>query len=47
MEEILGLRSVADELRQRCAELGETPADLQDFLDRYQTGLQLPLPLTV
>jgi hypothetical protein len=27
---------VAEELRQRCADRGEVPPYLEDFLDRYQ-----------
>src|SRR5215468_10593803 len=29
---------IADELCDRCAELGEIPVCLQDFLDRYHSG---------
>ena len=39
--------AIADELRQRCADRGETPASLLDFLERYNTGqpVQLLLPI--
>jgi hypothetical protein len=38
---------VADELRERCADRGETPPSLLEFLDRYDTGqpVQLLLPI--
>jgi hypothetical protein len=38
---------VADELRERCAEHGEVPAFLVEFLERYDTGrpVQLLLPI--
>jgi hypothetical protein len=38
---------VADELRERCADWGETPASLHEFLGRYDTGrpIQLLLPI--
>ena len=40
---------IADELRQRCAERGEVPGFLSDFLERHDTGLpiQLPLPMQI
>jgi hypothetical protein len=40
---------VADELRERCAERGEVPAFLADFLERHDTGrpVQLRLPIAV
>jgi hypothetical protein len=40
---------VADELRQRCADRGEVPAFLADFLERHETGrpVQLLLPIAV
>jgi hypothetical protein len=40
---------VADELRQRCADRGEVPALLADFLERHDTGrpVQLLLPIAV
>ena len=39
---------VANALRERCAERGEVPAFLAEFLERYDTGrsVQLPLPIT-
>jgi len=38
---------VADELRERCANRGEVPSYLADFLERFDSGrpVQLPLPL--
>jgi hypothetical protein len=38
---------VADELRERCTDRGETPASLLEFLERYDTGrpMQLLLPI--
>ena len=40
---------VADELRERCANRGEVPAFLAEFLERYDTGkpVQLLLPIAV
>jgi hypothetical protein len=40
---------VADELRERCANRGEVPFYLVDFLERYDTGrpVQLLLPIAV
>jgi hypothetical protein len=40
---------VADELRQRCADRGEVPASIIDFLERHDTGrpVQLPLPMAI
>jgi hypothetical protein len=40
---------VADELRERCADRGETSASLLEFLERYDTGrpVQLLLPIGV
>jgi hypothetical protein len=40
---------VADELRQRCADRGEIPNSLVDFLERYDTGrpIQRLLPIAV
>jgi CRISPR/Cas system-associated endonuclease/helicase Cas3 len=40
---------IADELRQRCADRGEVPAYLEEFLERHDTGrpMQLPLPILV
>ena len=39
---------VAEELRQRCADLGDVPPPLEDFLDRHQPRQyprQLKLPM--
>jgi hypothetical protein len=38
---------VEDELRERCANRGEVPSYLADFLERFDSGrpVQLPLPL--
>jgi hypothetical protein len=36
---------VADELRQRCAERGEVPPSLQEFLDRYAGDYPVQLAL--
>ena len=38
---------VADELRERCADRGETPTSLLEFLERYDTDrpIQLLLPI--
>jgi hypothetical protein len=38
---------VADELPERCADRGETPASLLEFLERYDSGrpMQLLLPI--
>jgi hypothetical protein len=39
---------VAEELRRRCADLGEVPPSLEDFLDRHQPRRlprQLKLPM--
>ena len=40
---------VADELRERCAERGEVPDFLAEFLERHDTGrpIQLLLPIAV
>jgi hypothetical protein len=40
---------VAGELRERCADRGETPASLLEFLERYNTGrpVQLALPIMI
>jgi hypothetical protein len=40
---------VAEELRERCADRGETPPSLVEFLERYDTGqpVQLLLPIAV
>jgi hypothetical protein len=40
---------VADALREHCAERGEVPAFLAEFLERYDTGrpVQLLLPIAV
>ena len=40
---------VADELRERCAERGEVPASLVEFLERHDTGrpVQLALPIAL
>jgi hypothetical protein len=40
---------VADELRERCADRGETPASLLEFLERFDTGrpIQWLLPIAV
>jgi hypothetical protein len=40
---------VADELRQRCADRGEVPSFLADFLERHDIGrpVQLLLPIAV
>ena len=40
---------VADELRERCADRGEVPAFLVDFLERHdtRTPVQLPLPMQI
>ena len=40
---------VADELRARCAERGEVPGFLADFLERHDTGrpVQLLLPIAI
>jgi len=40
---------VADELRERCAQRGEVPDFLLDFLEAHETGrpIQLTLPMAV
>jgi hypothetical protein len=40
---------IADELRERCAERGEIPDSLIEFLQRHDTGrpVQLPLPMAI
>ena len=40
---------VADELRQRCADRGEIPGFLENFLERHNTGtpVQLALPIQI
>ena len=40
---------VADELRERCADRGEMPSSLLEFLERHDTGqpVQLPLPIAI
>ncbi len=40
---------VADELRERCAERGDVPDFLAEFLERHDTGrpIQLLLPIAV
>ena len=40
---------VADELRERCAQRGEVPDFLLDFLEAHDTGrsVQLPLPIAI
>jgi hypothetical protein len=38
---------VADELRERCADRGETPASLLEFLERYDTGRPVQLLLSI
>ena len=42
-------RDVSDELRERCAQRGEVPDFLLDFLEAHDTGrpLQLPLPIAI
>jgi hypothetical protein len=40
---------IADELRQRCADRGEVPDYLEEFLERHDSGrpVQLPLPIII
>ena len=40
---------IADELRHRCADRGEVPEYIEDFLQRHDTGrpIQLPLPIMI